>query len=100
MEASNGAEAVALANVAGPDLIILDLRMPVMTGFEALAALRSEPCFATPVVAATAFAMDGDCERAMEAGFTAHITKPFRLAEFRLLVAKLLEEPRGAAAAN
>jgi len=60
MEAANGAEAVALARANGPDLLLLDLHMPVLDGFGAIGQLRAEARFAaTPIVALTASAMDG-----------------------------------------
>ena len=93
VEARDGVEALTVASEVQPDLIILDLRMPGLTGLEAMARLRNGPAFATPVIAATAFAMEGDSERALAAGFTAYLTKPFRLDELRALVARLLDEP-------
>jgi two-component system cell cycle response regulator DivK len=91
MEASDGAEAVALARATGPDLVLLDLHMPVLDGFAAVGQLRAEPRFAaTPVVALTASAMDGDRERAMTAGFSGYITKPIRLAALRAEVRRLI----------
>lgn len=91
IEAANGAEAVALARANLPDLVFLDLHMPVLDGFGAIGQLRAEPCFATtPVVALTASAMDGDREHAMIAGFTGYITKPIRLAALRDEVHRLI----------
>ena len=70
-EASDGLEAVRRAMEVLPDLIILDLHMPAMDGFEVLAELTSDQRFATtPIVALTASAMQGDRERALSAGFT------------------------------
>jgi CheY-like chemotaxis protein len=90
-EAADGAEAVALARATGPDLVLLDLHMPVLDGFGAVGQLRAEPRFAsTPVVALTASAMDGDREHAMAAGFSGYITKPIRLAALRAEVRRLI----------
>jgi CheY-like chemotaxis protein len=90
-EAADGAEAVALARATGPDLVLLDLHMPVLDGFGAMGQLRAEPRFAaTPVVALTASAMDGDREHAMTAGFSGYITKPIRLAALRAEVRRLI----------
>jgi two-component system cell cycle response regulator DivK len=91
VEAANGAEAVERARATGPDLVFLDLHMPVLDGFGAIVQLRAEPCFAlTPVVALTASAMDGDRGRALAAGFSGYITKPVRLAALRAEVRRLI----------
>lgn len=83
-EASNGIGALQSARELLLDLIILDLHMPVLDGFGALEELKSDPRFsATPIVALTASAMQGDCERALSAGFTGYIAKPIRLSALR-----------------
>src|SRR5712691_9562735 len=90
-EAGNGAEAVRSAKELRPDLIILDLHMPDLDGFGVVEELRRDQGFAaTPIVALTASAMQGDRERAMAAGFTGYITKPIRLGALRSEVARLL----------
>jgi len=92
VEAENGASAVDQARLSNPDLILLDLQMPALDGFGALAELRSHGQFThTPIVALTASAMDGDSEKALAAGFNAYITKPVGLRELRAQVARLLE---------
>lgn len=91
VEAADGAEAVAQARATGPDLLLLDLHMPVLDGFGVVAQLRAEPRFAaTPMVALTASAMEGDRERAMAAGFSGYITKPIGLAALRGEIRRLL----------
>jgi two-component system, cell cycle response regulator DivK len=91
MEAADGAEAVELARANAPDLVLLDLHMPVLDGFGAIFLLRAEPRFAaTPVVALSASAMDVDRDRVMTAGFTGYITKPIRLATLRGEVQRLI----------
>ena len=61
-----------------PTLILMDLSMPEMNGWEMFAKLRENPKFATtPVIALTAHAMEGDKESVMKAGFTGYIAKPF-----------------------
>jgi len=88
VEAADGGEALAKAQATRPDLILLDLQMPVMDGFAVAAALRQDPGFAaTPIVALTASAMQGDREKALATGFTAYITKPVRLASLRTEIA-------------
>jgi CheY-like chemotaxis protein len=90
-EASNGAEALEQARKLRPDLIILDLHMPVLDGFGVVQELRRDPNFAvTPVVALTASAMMGDRERAITAGFTGYLSKPIQLSLLRSEVERLL----------
>jgi CheY-like chemotaxis protein len=90
-EAGDGETAVAEARRVQPDLIILDIHMPGLDGFEVIEKLRREDSFtATPIIALTASAMMGDRERAMAAGFTGYITKPISLGALRAEVERLL----------
>jgi CheY-like chemotaxis protein len=90
-EASNGMEAVRKARLLLPDLIILDLHMPVLDGFGAFRELRTDERFrATPIMALTASAMQGDRERALSAGFTSYLAKPISLNALRSEVERLL----------
>jgi CheY-like chemotaxis protein len=91
-EAADGLEAVRVARQEQPDVIILDLHMPGLDGFGVLAELRSEGAFAkTPIMALTASAMQGDRQRALEAGFDSYISKPVPLPKLREEVVRLLE---------
>lgn len=90
-EAGDGNEAVEQARRIHPDLIILDIHMPGLDGFQVIEKLRRAEGFAaTPIIALTASAMMGDRERAMAAGFTGYITKPIRLDALRAEVERLL----------
>ncbi len=90
-EAANGREAVDIARETAPDLILLDLQMPVLDGFGALHEIRADPRFAKlPIVALTASAMQGDREKAIAAGFTGYVSKPVRLATLRAELDRLL----------
>jgi CheY-like chemotaxis protein len=83
-EAVDGAQALELAPGAAPDLIILDIQMPRLDGYGALSRLREMEQFrSTPIVALTAYAMEGDRERGQAAGFTEYITKPIGLKKLR-----------------
>jgi len=93
LEATNGAEAVAIAQANLPDLVLLDLQMPIKNGFEVLHELRSDKRFSsTPIVALTASAMMGDKDKALMEGFTAYLTKPLRISVVRQELARLLNE--------
>lgn len=75
--ASSGAEAIAEAVARRPALILLDIRMPVMTGTDVMKALRADPRVSgTLIVALTAHALDDEREAALRAGFDAVIPKP------------------------
>src|SRR5688500_18841764 len=75
--ARSGEEAIAQARLHRPDVILMDIRMPGMTGTDTLRALRSDPSFhRIPIVALTAHALTGEREDAMEAGFDELIPKP------------------------
>lgn len=75
--ARNGEEAVALALKLRPDLILMDLQMPLMDGCEALAAIRgSERARSCPILALTAFGEVGEREKAQAAGFDGFFSKP------------------------
>ena len=90
-EAGDGREAVRKAGEVLPDLIILDLHMPELDGFGAFRELRADERFtATPIVALTASAMQGDRERALAAGFTSYMAKPISLNVLRGEVERLL----------
>src|SRR6266550_1437365 len=69
--------AVAMATASTPDLILCDLRLPGTDGFELLARFKSEPSLkSVPVIAVTAYAMPGDRERVISAGFDGYVSKP------------------------
>jgi CheY-like chemotaxis protein len=92
IEASNGEEALEKTRSEAPDLILLDLQMPLRNGYEVLAELRKDPIYAKlPIIALTASAMQGDRERALAAGFTGYLAKPVTLAALRGEVEQLLD---------
>jgi two-component system cell cycle response regulator DivK len=85
--APDGAQGVVLAATAHPDVILMDLNLPVMDGWEATRRIKAEPASArVPVIALTAHAMSGDREKAMEAGCDDFDTKPV---DFERLLAKI-----------
>jgi PAS domain S-box-containing protein len=86
-------DGLRMAAESPPALILLDIQMPGMDGFEVLARLRSRRATAhIPVVAVSANALPGDVEAAMKAGFSAYLTKPLGLEELLLMVQRMLRE--------
>jgi len=89
-EARNGREALDVARSDVPAVALIDLSMPSLDGWGLLRELRAdERTRAVPCVAVTAFAADQDRQRALEAGFDAYISKPFRSKELIELVGSL-----------
>jgi CheY-like chemotaxis protein len=85
--AVQGEEGVALARSASPDLILMDMSLPVLDGWEATRRLKSDPATREiPVIALTAHAMSGDREKAREAGCDDFDTKPV---EYTRLLSKI-----------
>ncbi|MBI5142475.1 MAG: response regulator [Nitrospirae bacterium] len=92
VEACNGAEGVRAARDYMPDLILMDIQMPVMGGVEAMRALKAAPdTSGIKVVALTSFAMKGDREKFLAEGFADYITKPINTRELPETIRKLLE---------
>jgi CheY-like chemotaxis protein len=94
--AVDGAEGVEKARAESPDLILMDMSLPVMDGWEATRALkRDEATRAIPVVALTAHAMNTDRDKALEAGCDAYETKPVDLPKLLGTMEKLLGAATG-----
>lgn len=92
VEAGDGAEAIALLDRQRPDLVILDIQMPKVDGFQVLQHLRKNLSLPLPrVVAMTAHALVGNREYALELGFDEYLTKPIEVAVLRRRIGELLE---------
>jgi two-component system cell cycle response regulator DivK len=93
--AEDGKEGIELAGSVLPDLILLDIQLPIMNGYTVARHLRENPDLAdTPIVAVTSYAMPGDKEKAMEAGCSGYIEKPIDLDTFDKQVEKYLSLKR------
>lgn len=91
--ASNGAEAVEKAAAAIPDLILMDVRMPRMTGYQACEALKENPATQdVPVVFLSAKGQESEIQEGLEAGAMEYILKPFAPDELTAQVHRILRE--------
>jgi len=96
VEVGDGQEAVQKIAEKKPDLVLLDIQMPLLDGFGVLRQLRQDSRFASlPVVAVTSYAMGGDREKALAAGFDAYLTKPLNAAALKKQLEQLLGEKGG-----
>jgi len=92
--ASDGEEALRLARERQPDLAILDVMMPKLTGYDVTEALRADDGTRdVPIILLTARVQESDLNRGFEAGATDYVRKPFDARDLRDRVAKLLEKP-------
>lgn len=77
LEACDGQEALEMVERTQPEILLLDIGMPILDGFAVIRRIRENPRLATlPVVAVTAYAMQGDQERILSSGFDGYLSKP------------------------
>ena len=89
--AKDGQEGIDMAGRSTPDLILLDIQLPVMNGYEVAQKLRSIPALSgVPIVAVTSYAMAGDREKALAAGCSGYIEKPINPDTFLAQIDKYL----------
>lgn len=85
IRAVNGQEAVKLFEKKNPKLILMDIKMPIMDGLEATSTIRLRSR-TIPIIALTAFAFDGDKDRAIKTGCNGFLTKPVNAEELRMII--------------
>jgi two-component system cell cycle response regulator DivK len=92
-EAVDGEAALTMVRENRPDLILMDVQLPKMSGLDVTRALRADPATADiPIIVVTSFALSGDDQRAMQAGASAYIAKPYSPRELVALIQTFLPE--------
>jgi two-component system cell cycle response regulator DivK len=93
LEVGDGESALEAARRERPDLVLMDVQLPKMSGLEATRALRADPATASvPIIVVTSFALSGDDQRAMAAGASAYLAKPYSPRELLELIRNLAPE--------
>ena len=93
IEATDGEQGVATALTEMPDLILMDVQLPKLSGLEATRKLRTDPKTAhIPIIAVTSFAMSGDDQKAKDAGASAYLAKPYSPRELLQMIRKFAPE--------
>ena len=93
IEAVDGEQGVATAHNELPDLILMDIQLPKLSGLEATRRLRADPNTAhIPIIVITSFALSGDSEKAKDAGASAYLAKPYSPRELLQMIRKLVPE--------
>jgi len=93
LEATDGEMGVAMALREAPSLILMDIQLPRISGFDAIRQLRADPRMAhIPIVAITSYALSGDQQHALDAGASAYIAKPYSPRELLELIRKFVPE--------
>jgi len=91
VEAADGAAGIAMAKSEHPDLILMDIQMPVIDGYEATRQIKADPTIKQiPIVAVSSFAMKGDEEKARSAGCDHYVTKPYSPMQLLKVIRRLL----------
>jgi CheY-like chemotaxis protein len=89
--ATDGQQAIDFAKAEQPDLILMDIQMPVIDGLEAIKQIRLDPNLVNiPIIALTALAMEGDRDRCLAAGANDYLSKPIKLKQLNLLIQQVL----------
>jgi two-component system, cell cycle response regulator DivK len=93
--ANNGRQALTVARQENPDVVLMDLSMPEMNGWDAAAAMKADPALAgIPLIAVTAHTLPGDRRKVLGAGFDNYISKPLNVNMFDHVVAQSLAKDK------
>jgi len=94
-EAADGREGVAKAKAERPDLILMDIQLPVLDGYDATRQIKADPNLReTPIIAISSFAMKGDEEKARASGCNHYVTKPYSPIQLRCIIQGFLGEKK------
>jgi two-component system cell cycle response regulator DivK len=94
VEALNGEEALAAVAKQRPDLILMDIQLPIMDGYEATRRIKADPALrAIPIIAVTSFALSGDEDKARAAGCDDFVAKPFSPRQLLAKIRQYLSQP-------
>jgi two-component system cell cycle response regulator DivK len=94
IEANDGAQALTVAQSQRPDLILMDIQLPLVDGYEATRSIKRDPELKhIPVIAVTSYALSGDEQKAREAGCDAYVAKPYSTRHLLAKIGQFLEQP-------
>jgi two-component system cell cycle response regulator DivK len=95
IEAHDGARALAMARSEQPDLILMDIQLPLVDGYEATRSIKRDPGLKhIRIIAVTSYALSGDEQRAFEAGCGAYVAKPYSPRHLLAKIKQFLEQPQ------
>ena len=96
IEAATGEEGIAMATAHRPDLILMDIQLPVLDGHEATRRIKQNPDLShIPLIVVTSYALSGDDQKAMAAGSDGYVAKPFSPRQLLATIRKFLPEAQG-----
>ena len=94
IEAHDGEQALTVARSERPNLILMDIQLPILDGYEATRSIKRDPELKhIPVIAVTSYALSGDEERAREAGCDGYVAKPYGTRHLLAKIGQFLEQP-------
>ncbi|MGE0734390.1 MAG: response regulator [Alphaproteobacteria bacterium] len=98
VEADNGQAAIEMAEAHKPDLILMDIQLPVMDGYEATRRIKAIPALKSiPIIVVTSYALSGDETKARAAGCDAYVTKPYSPRQLLAAIRRFLPQDSGPA---
>ena len=95
IEARDGEQALIVARSERPDLILMDMQLPLVDGYQATRNIRRDPgLMHIPIIAVTSYALSGDAQKAREAGCDAYVAKPYSTRHLLAKIKQFLEQPQ------
>jgi two-component system cell cycle response regulator DivK len=94
VEANDGVQALTVARSQRPDLILMDIQLPLVDGYQATRSIKRDPELKhIPIIAVTSYALSGDEQRARDAGCDAYVAKPYSTRQLLAKIGQFLEQP-------